>query len=180
MAETDAQEVPDEHEEELLYCAADRALEQIVQGGCGVSLTGDTQEPSGHNPVPRALGRPCLSREVGPDDPLRSFPTCPALRFRAEPRTAGPSRGVPRLRGRRTTAEALQARPPPSPPPSLPPPRLPAAALAAPRLCPRRWGMFIVAGSRPNTRNAAGRPAPTDRHRAAPCPAPPRPPPARM
>lgn len=36
---------------------------------CGVSLTGDTEEPSGHNPVPSALGQSYLSREVGPNDP---------------------------------------------------------------------------------------------------------------
>lgn len=28
------------------------------------------QEQPGHNPVPRALGRSCLSREVQPDDPI--------------------------------------------------------------------------------------------------------------
>lgn len=30
-AETDAQEAPPEHEEELLYCAGARALEQIAE-----------------------------------------------------------------------------------------------------------------------------------------------------
>ena len=53
-AETDAQEVLAEYEEDLLYCGGDGALEWIVQEGCGVSPTGDTQEPSGHNPVQRA------------------------------------------------------------------------------------------------------------------------------
>ena len=43
-AETDAQEAPAEHEEELLYCAGDHGLEQIVRGGCGASLTGGSQE----------------------------------------------------------------------------------------------------------------------------------------
>lgn len=52
-----------------------------AQRGCGVSLTGDTQEPSGHNPVQSALGRPCFSREVGPVrmmmthcSPFQSYP----------------------------------------------------------------------------------------------------------
>lgn len=43
-AETDAQEAPPEHEEELIYCAGDRALELIAQRSCGVSLTGGIQE----------------------------------------------------------------------------------------------------------------------------------------
>lgn len=54
--QNDAQEVPPGHEEELLYGADDHALEQIAQRGCGVSLTGNTQAPSGHNPVPYVLG----------------------------------------------------------------------------------------------------------------------------
>ncbi|RMC15266.1 hypothetical protein DUI87_07454 [Hirundo rustica rustica] len=45
-AETDAQEVPPECEEQLLYCAGDCALEQIVQRSGTVCLTGDIQEPS--------------------------------------------------------------------------------------------------------------------------------------
>lgn len=40
MAESDAQGVPPEHEEEFLYCV----------GGTGVSLTGGTQEPPGCSP----------------------------------------------------------------------------------------------------------------------------------
>lgn len=38
----------------LHSCVAHRALEQVVQRGCGVFLIGDIKEPSGHNPV---LGR---------------------------------------------------------------------------------------------------------------------------
>lgn len=38
-AETDTQQVPPEHKEELPYCAA-IAPEQIVQRNCGVSLIG--------------------------------------------------------------------------------------------------------------------------------------------
>ena len=34
-AQTEAQEVPAEHEEELLYSEGDGALEQAAQGGCG-------------------------------------------------------------------------------------------------------------------------------------------------
>ncbi|TRZ16444.1 hypothetical protein HGM15179_010667 [Zosterops borbonicus] len=73
-AETDAQEALPEYEEELGYCAGDHTWEWMVQRGCGVSLTGVIQELSGHNSVPCALGWLCLSREVGPDDPLWSVP----------------------------------------------------------------------------------------------------------
>ncbi|KAJ7423288.1 hypothetical protein WISP_34401 [Willisornis vidua] len=70
-AQTDAQEVPCEHEKELLYCA----LKQVAQSDCGVSFTWDIPEPPGFNPMPRALGWPCLNREVGPDDPQWVLPT---------------------------------------------------------------------------------------------------------
>lgn len=46
-----------------------------AQRGCGVFLTGNIPETSGCNPVKRALGLSCLSREVGPDDSLCSLPT---------------------------------------------------------------------------------------------------------
>jgi len=54
-AQTEAEEVPAEDEEELLPSEGDRALEQVAQGGCGVSFSGD---PSGHSPVQPALGDP--------------------------------------------------------------------------------------------------------------------------
>jgi len=34
-------EAPPEHEEELLHFESDGALEQVSQGGCGVSFSGD-------------------------------------------------------------------------------------------------------------------------------------------
>lgn len=54
-AETNAQGATPEYEDEL-NCAGDRALEQTVQRGSGLSLTGKIQGPSERNPVPRALG----------------------------------------------------------------------------------------------------------------------------
>ena len=57
-AQTETQEVPSEHEEELLPSEGDGALEQAAQGGCGVSFSGDIQDPLGHGPVQPALADP--------------------------------------------------------------------------------------------------------------------------
>jgi len=56
-AQTEAQEVPSEHEEELLHSEGDGALAQAAQGGCRVS-SGDIQDPPGQGPVQPAVGDP--------------------------------------------------------------------------------------------------------------------------
>jgi len=61
-AQTEAQEVPSEHEEELLYSQGDGALEQAAQGGCGVSFSGDIQNPPGQGSLQPALGDPASAR----------------------------------------------------------------------------------------------------------------------
>jgi len=61
-AQTEAEKVPAEHEEELLPSEGDGALAQAAQGGCGVSFSGDI--PPGRGAVQPALG-----------DPQRSLPT---------------------------------------------------------------------------------------------------------
>jgi len=57
-ARTEAQEVPSEHEEELLHSEGNGALEQAAQGGCGVSFSGDVQDPPGQGPMQPTLGDP--------------------------------------------------------------------------------------------------------------------------
>ena len=51
-------EVPSEHEEELFPSEGDGALEQAAQGGCGVSFSGDIQDPPGQDPVQPTVGDP--------------------------------------------------------------------------------------------------------------------------
>ena len=57
-AQTEAQEVPSEHEEELLPSEGDGAVEQAAQRDCGVSFSGDIQDLPGHSPVQPAVGDP--------------------------------------------------------------------------------------------------------------------------
>jgi len=57
-AQSEAEEVPAEHEEELLPSEGDGALEQAAQGGCGFSFSGGIQGPPGRGPVQPAVGDP--------------------------------------------------------------------------------------------------------------------------
>jgi len=61
QAQTEAQEVPPEHEEELLYFEGDGALAQVAQRGCGFSFSGDIQNLPGCGPVQLAVGDPALA-----------------------------------------------------------------------------------------------------------------------
>ena len=45
----------------LLPSEGDGALAQAAQGGCGVSFSGDIQDPPGQGPVQPALGDPALA-----------------------------------------------------------------------------------------------------------------------
>jgi len=57
-AQTEAQEVPSEHDEELLPSEGDGALEQAAQRGGGVSFSGDIQDPPGQSPLRPTVGDP--------------------------------------------------------------------------------------------------------------------------
>ena len=61
QAQTEAEEVPAEHEKELLPSEGDGALAQAAQRVCGVSFSGDIQDPPGQGPVQPALGDPALA-----------------------------------------------------------------------------------------------------------------------
>jgi len=60
-AQTEAEEIPSEPEEELLPSEGDGALAQVAQGACGVSFSGDIPGPPGQGPVQPAVGDPALA-----------------------------------------------------------------------------------------------------------------------
>ena len=60
-AQTEAEEVPSEHEEEFLPSEGDGALAQAAWGGCGVSFSGDIQDPPGQRPPQPIVGDPALA-----------------------------------------------------------------------------------------------------------------------
>jgi len=75
-AQTEAEEVPSEQEEELLPSEGDGALAQAAQGSCGFSLSGDVQILPGRGPVQPAVGDPASAGGLdwvthrGPFQPL--------------------------------------------------------------------------------------------------------------
>ena len=77
--QTEAEEVPPEHEKELLHFEGDGAVEQAAQGSCGVSFSGDIQDPPGQGPVQPAVGDPASAGGLnemthrGPFQPLTFY-----------------------------------------------------------------------------------------------------------
>jgi len=69
------------HEEEL-YLEGDRALEQVAQGGCGFSFSGDIQNLPRRGPVQPAVGDPALAGgldEMVPGGPFQPLPFCDSV-----------------------------------------------------------------------------------------------------
>ena len=60
----------------LLHSEGDGALAQAAQGGCGVSFSGDIQDPPGQGPLQSTVGDPASARGLdqmihrGPFQPL--------------------------------------------------------------------------------------------------------------
>ena len=78
-AQTEAEEVPSEDEEELLPSEGDRALAQAAQGGCGVSFSGDIPAPPGQGPLQPAVGDPASAGGLGwvtHRGPFQPLPFC--------------------------------------------------------------------------------------------------------
>jgi len=73
-AQTEAQEVPSEYEEELLPSEGDGALEQASQSGCGFSFSGDIQDPAGCGPVQPVVGDLASAGGLDQMVPKRSLP----------------------------------------------------------------------------------------------------------
>ena len=48
----------------LLYSEGDGALELAAQGVCGVSFSGDIQDPPGRRPVQPAVGDPASAGDL--------------------------------------------------------------------------------------------------------------------
>jgi len=83
-AQTEAEEDPAEHEEELLPSEGDGALEQAAQGGRWVSFSGDIQDPPGQGPVQPTVGEPALAGGLDwmtHRGPFQPPPFCDCLPF---------------------------------------------------------------------------------------------------
>ena len=81
-AQTEAEDVPAEHEEELLPSDGDGALKQAVQGGCGFFFSGDIETPPGRGPVQPAVGDPALAEGldwVNPRGPCQPPTVCESM-----------------------------------------------------------------------------------------------------
>jgi len=63
-SQTEAQEVPSEHEEEFLPSESDGALEQAAHGGYGFSFSGDIQDPPGRVPLQPTVGDDASAGEL--------------------------------------------------------------------------------------------------------------------
>ena len=79
-AQTEAQEVPSEHEEELLHFEGDGALEQAAQGGCGVFFL-EIFKTLLDAVLCSLLWVTLLQQGIGLGDPQRALPAPAVLGF---------------------------------------------------------------------------------------------------
>lgn len=49
--------IPSEHKKTLFSCESGQTLAQVAEGGCGVTISGDTQNLTGRGPWQPALKR---------------------------------------------------------------------------------------------------------------------------
>ena len=82
-AQTEAQEAPAEPEEELLPSEGDGALAQAAQGGCGVSFSGDIQDPPGQGPLQPAVGDPAWAGGLDHRGRFQPLPFCDSVKIRS-------------------------------------------------------------------------------------------------
>ena len=79
-AQTEAKEVPSEHEEELLQSEGDDALEQACPGRLRSLLLWRYSRPTWTRSCAVCCRRPCFGRGVGLDGPQRSLPFCDSVK----------------------------------------------------------------------------------------------------
>ena len=72
-AQTEIQEILFTCKKNLFHCEGGQAWEQVAQRGCGVSIPGDTQNPTEHVREQSDLADPTQSQRIRLDNLQRSL-----------------------------------------------------------------------------------------------------------